>query len=631
MKLLRLISRILVGIVFVFSGFVKAIDPLGSTYKFGDYFNAFGMGFLEPLAFPLAMILSSAELLIGISLLLAYRMKVFSWLLLVFMAFFTILTFILALTNPVTDCGCFGDALIMTNWETFGKNLILMAFTLIIFLNRNKFPEIRSGKLEWSVLTFFLLGSIFLNIYCYKNLPLLDFRPYSIGTNIPDAMTIPEDAPESEYETRLYYKNLETGEVEEFTMEDFPRDTTLWEFEDAVTILISEGYEPPIHDFNIMAPDGSEITDDITSFEGYSFMIVSYDITKANPEGLKKANEYFQLAQATPDIQFHAVSSSLREDLDRLRTEFNLVYDISQADEITLKTIVRSNPGLLLIKNGTIVGKWHYNNFPEHDYFPEYESVIENYPFCVGCDLKRIQESPIGSRSDVYETVLYYRNMETDSIHEFSIDNFPVSTDEWEFVNSVSEKVSSGFSSPVSEIEIKSVYGIEVSDMALSPEEYSLLFFVKDPSALPGESMQNLIEFGGMAGQYIQGRTDIFAITALDEESIINFTEQTITPFEFYMAEEEMISDYAGDSVRIVLLRNGKVVYNYSGMNIPDASVLGELEEKELQAAESVIKPVLLTDMRMTSEKRLVYIFIFGFLLLSMIIRVVFNSVNRNV
>ena len=218
MKLLRLISRILVGIVFVFSGFVKAIDPLGSTYKFSDYFTAFGMGFLEPLAFPLAIFLSSAELIIGVTLLLSYRMKVMSWILLIFMSFFTVLTFILALTNPVTDCGCFGDALILTNWETFGKNVVIMAFTLIIFIYRKQYPEIRSAMVEWSVIVAFFLGSVFLSLYCYNNLPLLDFRPYSVGTNIPDAMTIPEDAPQAVYETRLYYKNLETGDVEEFSM-----------------------------------------------------------------------------------------------------------------------------------------------------------------------------------------------------------------------------------------------------------------------------------------------------------------------------------------------------------------------------------------------------------------------------
>ena len=177
MKLLRLISRILVGIVFVFSGFVKAIDPLGSTYKFGDYFTAFGLEFLEPMAFPLAIILSGIELVLGIGLLLSYRMKVMSWLLLIFMSFFTVLTLILALTNPVSDCGCFGDALILTNWETFGKNVIILAFTLVIFIYRKQYPEIRSAMVEWSVIVAFFLGSVFLSLYCYNNLPLLDFRP----------------------------------------------------------------------------------------------------------------------------------------------------------------------------------------------------------------------------------------------------------------------------------------------------------------------------------------------------------------------------------------------------------------------------------------------------------------------
>lgn len=631
MKLLRLISRILVGIVFVFSGFVKAIDPLGSTYKFSDYFTAFGLGFLEPLAFPLAVILSSLELVIGISLLLSYRMKLMSWILLIFMSFFTVLTLILALTNPVSDCGCFGDALILTNWETFGKNVVILAFTLIVFICRKQFPEIRSAMIEWSVIVIFFLGSVFLSLYCYNNLPLLDFRPYSVGTNIPDAMTIPEDAPQAVYDTRLYYKNLETGGIEEFNMDNFPQDTTKWEFEDAETKLVSEGYEPPIHDFNIMAPNGNEVTEGILSFEGYSFILISYDANEANAEALQEANSFFKLAQALPDVQFHAVSSTLREDLDSLRKEYDLMYDFSQADEITLKTIVRSNPGLFLIKNGTITGKWHYRNFPGRDYFPEFESIITNYPFCTGCDLRIIQESPLGASADQYETLLYYKNTETDSIHEFTMDNFPSNSDKWVFENSVSRKISSGFEDPLSKIEIKSMYGMDMSEVAFFNDAYSLLIFTDDPSDLSEDEFQAMNKFGGMAGEYLPERVDVFPVVAMNEDELMEFTNNNISPFDYYMADEKQISNVAGDSVRIVLLKNGKVLYNRARQDIPDPSVLENIEIKEPDDAETVIKPVLLTDMRTTSEKRLVYLFIFGFLLLGMILRIYLDRKKSDV
>ncbi|MFW5877767.1 MAG: BT_3928 family protein [bacterium] len=631
MKLLRLISRILVGIVFVFSGFVKAIDPLGSTYKFGDYFTAFGIGFLEPLAFPLAILLSSIELIIGVGLLLSYRMKVMSWLVLIFMSFFTVLTFILALTNPVTDCGCFGDALILTNWETFAKNVVILALTLIIFIYRKQYPGIRSAMVEWSVLVIFFLGTVFLSLYCYNNLPLLDFRPYGIGANIPDAMTIPDDAPQAEYETRLYYKNLETGRVEEFNMDDFPQDTTKWEFEDAETKLVSEGYEPPIHDFNIMAPNGNEITGDILSFDGYSFILVSYNANEANVEALQDANDFFRLAQVLPDVQFHAVSSTLREDLDSLREEYDLLYDFSQADEITLKTIVRSNPGLLLIKNGTITGKWHYRNLPDRDYFPDFESLITNYPFCTGCDLRVVQTAPPGAMEDQYETRLYYRNLATDSIHEFTMDNFPSNSTEWLFENSVSRKISSGFEDPLSKIEIKSMYGMDMSEVAFFNDAYSLLIFVDNPSELSEDEFQAMNKFGGMAGEYLPERVDVFPVVAMNEEELMEFTNDHISPFDYYMADEKDISDLAGDSIRIVLLNDGKVLYNQAGQSIPDPSVLLNIEVEGLEDSETVIKPVILTDMRINSEKRLVYIFIFGFLLVGMILRIYLDRKKSDV
>lgn len=631
MTIIRLISRILVGTVFVFSGFVKAIDPLGSTYKFTDYFNAFNLGFLEPLAFTLAVLLSAIELVIGISLLLSYRMKVISWLLLIFMSFFTILTFILALTNPVSDCGCFGDALILTNWETFWKNVVIMIFTLVVFIYRKKYPVVRSGIVEWSVILIFFLGSLTLSLYCYNNLPLLDFRPYSTGTNIPEAMTIPEGAPESKYVTKLYYKNLQTGEEKEFTMENFPRDTTKWEFSDAVTEQLSQGYEPPIHDFNIVAPDGSEITDNIISSKGYSFIMVSYNVLKADVEGLKQAGSYFKLAQAMPDVQFHAVTSSLRTDTDSLRKELGLDYDFSQADEITLKTIIRSNPGLILIKNGTIIGKWHYRNLPEDDYFPEFAPMVENYPFCTGCDLRIIDENPAGTRTDEYETLLYYRNLETDSVHEFTMDNFPAGNDEWMFENSVSAKISEGYENPLSKIEINSVYGMDMGDVAFFNDAYSLLIFVKDPSELSEEELREMNKLGGMAAEYLPGRVDVFPVTALNADEIIDFTAENISPFDYYQGKESQISQLAGDSIRVVLIKDAKVLYNHAGNTFPDPSELENLPESNLQEAETIIKPAILSKMKMISEKRLVYVFIFGFLLLSMILRIYLNHKNPDV
>ncbi|MGC9343760.1 MAG: BT_3928 family protein [Bacteroidales bacterium] len=625
MKMLRTLSRLLVGIVFIFSGFVKAVDPLGSTYKFGDYFTAFNIGFLESFALPLAILLSSIELVLGISLLLGYRMRFTSWVVLLFMSFFTILTFILALTNPVSDCGCFGDALILTNWETFWKNIVIMAVTIIVFISRDKYQLVREPVKEWIVIAGFFVLVVLLSLYCYRNLPLLDFRPYGVGTYIPDGMVIPEGAPQSEFETRLYYRNSETGEEKEFTMENFPKDTLRWEFIDAVSKQVSEGYEPPIHDFNIMAPDGSVITDEIISWQGYTFFLVSYNALEADKEALKRANKYFQLSQAVEDIRFFAVSASLREDLDSIRLLTGLEYDFSQADEITLKTIVRSNPGLLLIKNGTIMDKWGHRNFPDHSDFQAYSDIFANFPFCKGCDMNVINQPPLGSRPDEYESLLYYRNANSDSIYEFTMDNFPRDSDEWVFENSVTRMTREGFRNPLSSLEISSVYGMDFKDIALYNDANSLLIFLQDPGKLSEDQFKALNKFGGMAMEYLPGRMEVFAVTSLSDREILDFTNENISPYEYYIGDPDQVRKIAGDEVRLVLLNNGKVLYNWSGDVIPDPEVLAEIEEVSLRHPETVLTPGILENMRSAAEKRIVYIFLLSFLVITLVLRVYFN------
>ena len=365
MRILALISRIFTGLVFVFSGFVKAVDPMGSTYKFIDYFNAFHIGFLEPLALPLSVFLSSAELIIGFALLTGFRLRIASIALFVFMVFFTILTFILAIFNPVTDCGCFGDALILTNWQTFWKNVVLMAPTLFLFVKRKEF-NFRFGKIyeTASLLVVFLL-TVWFSVWNYRHIPLLDFRPYKIGTNIPEAMIIPEGAPSDVYDTRLIYRNKLSGKDKEFTLEDFPRDTAEWIFVDAISTLVSRGYEPPIHNFSIIAPDRTDLTSMVLADESFTFVLIAHSLSKANSDALVKAGDYYKLAQALPDVGFIALTASTSGLIDQVRDTLNLPYDFCLTDEITLKTIVRSNPGLLLLKKGTIVGKWGFRDFPD--------------------------------------------------------------------------------------------------------------------------------------------------------------------------------------------------------------------------------------------------------------------------
>ena len=360
MKALNNISRIIVGIVFIFSGFVKAIDPLGSTYKFTDYFEVFGMEFLSLIALPLAIILSSLEFVIGFSLLFSTRKKLTVWALMLFMSFFTILTFILAIFNPVTDCGCFGDALIMTNWETFFKNVFLMIFTIILLLNKDKFEISWSAKKQWMLISTPLILSILLSVYCYNNLPIIDFRPYKIWTYIPEKMMIPDNAPRAEYETSLIY--TKDGIEKEFSIENFPDST--WEWVSTENKLISEGYVPPIHDFTISTFEGNDITEIVLNDNKFTFLLIAYDINKSSIKNIDAINKLAQFAVESGRGNFICLSSSIDSEIETFKDATQAPFTFFKTDEITLKTIIRSNPGLVLLKKGTILGKWHHNNIP---------------------------------------------------------------------------------------------------------------------------------------------------------------------------------------------------------------------------------------------------------------------------
>lgn len=368
LEIIEIISRIFVGAVFIFSGFVKAVDPLGSTYKFIDYFVAFGMEWAEPYAFSLAIILSALEFVIGISLFLGVKVKLNSWGALIFMVAFTPLTFILAIYDPVQDCGCFGDAIILTNWQTFFKNLIILIPCIIIVVSRKKFKQIFNNITDWSIIGAFSIIIIGISFYCYQHLPFFDFRPYKVGTYIPDGMIIPEDAPKSIYKCYIYYKK--DGVVKEFSMDNLPDST--WEWVESKSILIQEGYVPPIHDFTICSNEGDDITDLVLEDENYNFLLVAYNLKESSTTAQKRINELAEYCNKN-DYLFICLTSSISEDIENFKNLTKAPYEFYNTDEITLETIIRSNPGLVLLKNGTIIGKWHYNDIPT------IKELTENY------------------------------------------------------------------------------------------------------------------------------------------------------------------------------------------------------------------------------------------------------------
>ena len=361
-------SRLIAGIIFIYSGFVKGIDPLGSTYKFVDYFVAFNIEFLEPLAFPLSLILSAAEMLIGLALVAGIHMTIASWAVFLFMGFFTILTFIIALTDPVADCGCFGDAIILTNWETFWKNVILMVFVTFLFINRKEFKPFFSNRfIEWTAIAGLLVAILGIFFYSYLNLPVIDYRPFSIGADIEEKMSIPPDAPTDEYEITLYYEK--DGEVKPFTADSLPGSE--WEWVRTESTLIKKGYEPPITDFYIESvEDGMDHTYEILQDPGYTFVLVSYNLDKSAKKSIDRINRLAEWS-FNHGMNFICLTASPEPQITEFTERTGAGYNFYHADEITLKTVIRSNPGLLLLKEGTILEKWHYRNIPHTDEIKE--------------------------------------------------------------------------------------------------------------------------------------------------------------------------------------------------------------------------------------------------------------------
>ena len=367
MKLLRNLCRILVGAVFIYSGFVKGVDLWGSTYKFIDYFNAFHLSGLNSAALVFAFLLALFEFTVGASLLLNIRTRWAAWGALLFMAVFTPLTFLLALTNPVSDCGCFGDALVLTNWQTFWKNIVLLALTVIVFRERKQFNSL-FNYLEQSVIVLIsLLFLLSIEFHCYRHLPILDFRPYAIGCNLSEGMNIPEGTPQKEYEITLQYRNKNTGEIQDFTEDNYPwQDTLNWEFVQSYEQLAEEGKDAPIHDFIIEHPLLGDITQDILQDPGYTFLAIAYNIHKTNPTPQEKLNALAAYARDN-GYRFYGLSASSPEEIRNYASKHPVGYTFCGMDEIQLKTMIRSNPGVLLLHEGTVIAKWGWRDIPEVD------------------------------------------------------------------------------------------------------------------------------------------------------------------------------------------------------------------------------------------------------------------------
>ena len=357
------IARTLLALTFLFSGFVKAIDPLGTVYKIEDYLTAFGGFFtsLLPLATLAAVLLILTEWTLGVMMLCNIRTQLTAWLSLAFYAVMTPLTLYIALTNPISDCGCFGDALVISNWQTFWKNVVLTALVIALLCTKRHIPQtfVWGAELSIALLGAALAGGLML--YTHYHLPLIDFRPYKIGNNIPELMEIPDDAPHDEYAVTLIYEK--DGVEQEFTLQDYPRGDSSWHFVDQQSKLIKKGYEPPIHDFELINYEGEDLTYDLLE-EEHVTLVVMYDLQKADLNQLPKLAQLCKVNQQE-EQPVYILTSATEDQIEEFIEDNKLDLDrelFLTADGIMLKTIVRANPGVFVVENGTIKDKYNIRN-----------------------------------------------------------------------------------------------------------------------------------------------------------------------------------------------------------------------------------------------------------------------------
>lgn len=363
-KVIVWLSRILLGGVFIFSGFVKAIDPLGSAYKFQDYFMAFGAEWLLFSALPLAILLSTLEFVIGAGVLIGFRMRLNAPGGLLFMAFFTPLTLFIAITDPVPDCGCFGDAIIISNWETFYKNIFILLAAIIVYAYRNKITPPWGKLADNALLVAATIGVLWLSVYCIRNLPVIDFRPWKVGSDITQlVISTPETTA-----VYLIFKHKQTGERREYPSHDYPwNDPEFienWQYVDQRREIISPAIEAPIENFYIENEFGDDLTEMYITEPGHLFIVVVPDLMRTNTSAFHKRIASLADAATAQGHLFIGLTGSPYSAVEAFTAEHDISFPIYLSDEIELKTIIRSSPGLVLMKNGTVKGKWAHRNIP---------------------------------------------------------------------------------------------------------------------------------------------------------------------------------------------------------------------------------------------------------------------------
>lgn len=366
-----MIARLLVGGLFTFSGFVKAVDPLGTAYKIDDYLIEMGLSQLMALSLPLSLLLVVCEFMLGMMLLLGLWRKVTLRLTALFLLFFTPLTLWIALTNPVEDCGCFGDAFKISNWETFWKNIVLLAALLLLFLKQESITPLFGKRMAPAATGLVLLFALLFALHNLNRLPMFDFRPYHIGASIPEQMKVDPELADI-YETIFIYQK--DGVEKEFTEENYPWNDSTWTFVDMRSRLVREGIKPAIEDFavTVLYPDtesgsltvGGDITDQILLEPDWLFLMIAPSLEEMELRYLDQFKLLHRLAEEE-GYSFYLLTASPTDVVEAWEELHRTGFRFAIADEKVLKTMIRSNPGLMLLREGVVINKWDDSQLPD--------------------------------------------------------------------------------------------------------------------------------------------------------------------------------------------------------------------------------------------------------------------------
>ena len=378
MKTMVWFCRIFVGLLFIFSGLIKINDPLGFSYKLEEYFEVFHIGFLSSFALSMAIILCSLEIILGFALLIGVRAKSVAWGLLLLIIFFAFLTFYSAYFKVVQTCGCFGDAIPLTPWQSFSKDLVLLLLIVVLFINRRTIEPVFSKKTGDNLLIGSAIVAVGIGLYTYNFMPVIDFLPYKVGASIPDGMRTPPGAKPDEYQITYNLKNKKTGDTKVMTDKEY-LSSNIWKDNNWAVVgtpenkLVKKGYEPPIKDLSIQDAQGNNYTNELLSNPYNSLIIVAYDLNHTNVESIGKLNAMAVNLIHDFNTRTIMLTSNSSKDAEAFAKKNHLVMEIFYADEVPLKSMVRANPGVILMKNGVILNKWHYHSVPK------YEDLVKQY------------------------------------------------------------------------------------------------------------------------------------------------------------------------------------------------------------------------------------------------------------